>query len=706
MEELEDTLVEEETAVDPAMQEEIDRIKRGMTTLYGDAFPLAKDVEPEDKDWKSWVEELWSRHSAGIQSRLHLIERNRLFRRGIQWVSAISMGPWREPPKPRDSARPVRNMIQPALAQRMQVVADQRPGFKTRPQSLDPMRVKRAEAQQILLDYQYDQQQMPDIIRELAYWAGTDGVAFGELYWDVDRGPWDDSASQPMGEPCVKVRRMEHVRVSANATATQKPWYWIVREVIPLAQAVAEYGPGVTDNITEADLNYDSMVHTTPSVRMGYQLPSGEELHRDQKLVDRYTVYCEKSEFLPEGLTLIVVGGIVMFQGPLLIGRVPIFRFTDGSEDPGFYVTPVMDAWIDSQMRINAVLAKWVENLRYNAGPKLMAKQHAIVGETLHGGTMSVIDVKGMGDIQSLVRPVEGFSLAPDAKELLDREIKTFEDLSGYNDVSRGQFAPDQSGRAILAIREQLERVFAPAVNAAARAMTDWAKITLAMCAWGYDQSRTVAMMGEGRPDLSRTIEQEDLNGVVDVWIDPETLMPMPRALRMFLLDSMFEKGLVSPQEYRQRQQFAWTRNMQYADEEHEARGRRVCEAIRMTANPMALPILWMDDEAIHQDILQRELLLPDDIPMQIRSAAFERWMMLAQQAAMKAQGMLPPTAMTPPMGGGGGGKPGSSPNDMQLPAAQQPFQSTSPGTSAANAAAMSGPDENRAARAFDQQPH
>lgn len=701
------TAPDEGAVQEPTMSPELQKtIERALEAMYGDSFPgLKPQATPED--WAQWAEDLWNRHSAAVNARLHLTRRNRLFRRGVQWISAVGFGPWREPPKPRDAARVVDNMIGPALDQRMQLITEQRPGFRTRPATSSPEDLKKAEAQQFALEYQYDQQKLPDIIRELAYWAGTDGASFGEVYWDADSGPWEDipvsggaegqTANTPLGEAQTRVRRIEQVRVSAEATATRAPWYWVIRDVLPKSRALRDYGVEKLGDIETSRGESYSEVNTGSVTRWGFVLPDEDELYRDQELVDRFTVYCEKSEYLAQGLTLVVVGKKVVFQGPLICGAVPMFRLTDGSTDPSFYPAPIMEGWIDSQMRINAVKSKWVENVRYNAGPKLLASAGAISGETLVGGTMSVIEAKGLGPLTDRVKPLEGFSLAPDAKELLAIEKKVFEDLSGWNDTSRGSFSSDQSGRAILAIREQLERVFAPPINSAARAMTDWAKISLAWMRWGYDLPRTLAIVGEGRPDLARELTSDDFDGVTDVFIDPETLMPMPRALRLFLLQDMQTRGVMSPQEYRRRLPFGWTRSMSTPDEDQEARARRVVEAIRQSGDPNALPMLWVDDEAIHQDIIQREIIMPDDLDPMIRQAGIMRWNMLAQQAMMKLGGMPPALGGAPPAAGAPGGGKGSS-----LSPQEQPFLATNPSVASAPAQELTSTEQGGAGRRFD----
>lgn len=677
-------------------------MRSALTTLYGADFPLL-NTNADEHDWVQWATNLWDHLGPGVQRKLHLVQRNRLYRNGVQWISSSGYGPWRPPPRARDEVRVVENCIAPALDLRLQILVEQRPGFRCKPATGDQDDLKRAEAKQVALEYQYDQQSMSEVIREAAYWSGTDGVSFLELFWDPDAGPWHEGYSQGgqqpgqpqmqsghLGDVKCRVRRIEQVRVSANATSTQKPWLWIVRDIMSKAEATKLYGVDVSNEMEGTDPT-ENLFNNFPMLRMGYQLPNIDELLVEQDKINRYTIYCEKSFGLPKGLSMVVVGQKIVFQGPLLIGCCPMVRWTDGSTDPSFYNGAVMDMWIDSQQRINTIKSKWIENIRLNSGAKMLAKENSIVPEAYTAANMSIISVKGLGGLNEIVKPLDNFSVGADAKEALALERKQFEDLSGWNDTSRGSFSPDQSGRAILAIREQLERTFAPPVNAAARAMSEWAKITCSWMAWGYDIPRDLGVEGKGRPDLVRALTQDDMDGVTDVWIDPETLMPMPRALRLFLLKDLFQQGLMGAQEYRRRLPFAWTQSIGSPDEDQEARAKRCAESLR---NGQWLPVLWQDNESIHQDVLERELILPDDTQPQVRQLAIQRWMQYAQQSMMK-MGIMPPGGGG---GGGGGKKPGKGSN---LSAVEQPFAGTNPGIAASQGGVS---DQDRAANQFEAQ--
>ena len=640
--------------------------------LYGHDFPAADDAEDIDPSaWSSWCRGLWESRREAVQMHLHLVERNRLFRAGQQWISAQGLGPWREPARPRDAARVVYNMVDKALDQRLQIMMDQRPGFSVTPVTQDPEDRRKAQAQQMALEYQYEQQEMPRMAREASFWAQTDGVSFWHEFWNPNRGPWDermgDLAGQkkPMGDIGCQTLRVEQVRVSPNATATQKPHWVIIREVISRSEAAYRYGITGLDAAntmmsTGNGPTYSGAEGMGAWVLSQTTIGEGQRL-RDEDVTERFTVYLEPHpDVLPEGLQMVVVGDEVVFgPSPLMWNVIPLVPIRDGSSDPSYYPRPIMEQWIDHQMRVNALLSKWIENIRVNAGGRFLTRPNAIATETFMGGVTSMIEIRGAGPMSDSIQPVNGFSVGNDVKEALALEKSAFETASGWNSVSRGQVT-GESGRAIIASREQLERVFSPCVNALAMAYTDWGKVTLAGMAWGYDMPRSLGAIGKGRPDLARAVSASDFDGQSDVKVEAATMMPMPMAFRMYLLDNWLQTGVIDMKEYRRRQMFAVATNIASPDDDQESRAKRVADAIRMQT-PVP-EMRWQDNESIHQDVLERELLLQDDVDPAIIAAAQERWTMLANQAQQK-QGGGPP-----PMGAPAGAGPASGPAAASVP--------------------------------------
>lgn len=660
--------------------------------LYGSCFPLAEEnYDANDPGaWVNWVREMWSDRRASVEMHLHMVERNRLFRAGQQWVSSAGYGPWKEPLRPAETSRIVHNLIAPALDARLHVITEQRPGFSVSPMTLDPDDQRKAEARQMALDFQYESQLMARVLREAAYWAATDGVSFLHTYWDDQAGPWDErmgefGVKKPLGDLRTQVVRVEQVRVSANASATQDPYYCIIREVIPAVEAAQRYGEtgALASGNNRSVIGQSDDVSGVATWVLGQSNPGEADRTKNTDTVERFTVYVDKHpDLLPEGLQIVVVGdAVVVGPLPLLFKTLPLVRVADGSSDPSYFSRPIMEQWIGHQQRINALLSNWVDSVRINKGGRFLAKPGAITKETFLGGLTSVVEVTGAAQLSDAVQMVPSFSVANDLKELLALEIKAFEDLSGYNDASRGSFSGETSGRAIIAQREQLERIYAPSVVAVANAMTAWGKVQLAGMAWGYDVGRDMGAVGRSRPDLARALKSTDFDGASDVKVEPETLMPMPKAMRLFMLDELFAKrdqqgnALLTAQDYRRLMPFAMLKQIQSADSDQEARANRVADAF--LTRGMVPPMRWQDNESIHQDILERKILLQDDIDEDVIQAANARWMELANQAAMK-QGGMPPSA---PQGGAPGASGGQSP--FAPSPASQPLASSLPGIAA-----------------------
>jgi len=645
-----DTITEQAMALAQEEQRKLEleneeKRKKGLKAIFGDNFPLVMDHEPEDGDWTRYVESLWVSRTPGVQRQIWQAERHRQFRAGSQYQSRMNAyGAWREPAIPRDTVRIVDNCIRPALAWQMQVVAEQRPGWAFKPTNTDADRLRKANAQQRAVEYQYDAQKMRVKIQEAIYWAQTDGASFMMSYWDSEAGPWEEleegNGPVPLGEPCSKVYRIEQVRVSPEASATVEPMDWLIREILPLSQAVALYGPEVADSLDQQLIaNQVSQFGTTN--QYAYQ-----PLFQDQKTVSRYTLFARKSPWLPDGLTAVIVGQKLVY-GPtkLLMGRVPMIRFTDGSEDPSFYPTARINLAIAPQMRVNMLWSKWYESIRKNSGGRFATKTNAVSAETFVGGETSLLEVRTSGDIRESIMPIQGFTVGADIKEALDREKDIIGDLTGYTKEARGQFSSDQSGRAILAQREQLERVFAPLVMATAEAMAEWAKQMIGWMRFGYQIPRKIAITGKDRSDLATELTAADLDGIVDVTVDPETMVPQPKALRQWLLDNAYDRQLISKEQWLERSPFGDVRDMEGPAKVQFAKAKRITEALRL--RQPAEPLLWQDDDATMQNILERDLILAGGVEDDVRSAALQLWQAYAEQSTKK-RGPQPPAPESP----------------------------------------------------------
>jgi hypothetical protein len=518
---------------------------------------------------------------------------------------------------------------------------------------MSPDEKRKAEGRQQALNYQYDHQKMQAQTREAVYWAETDGVAFWEVYWDRDAGPWDErmgknGAKKPLGDLRTKTRRVEQVRVSANATASEAPYYAIIRDVIPSTEAAYLYGSAGVQSSAHGNDDTDGGNGGKDGVLPSWVLSQtvvgeGNRL-RNVQTSERFTMYVDKHpDVLPDGLQIVTVGDAVVWgPGELLFGVIPLIPVRDGSTDPSYFPRPIMEHWVPPQQRINAALSLWVNSVRVNAGGRFLAKPDAISRETFVGSGLSILEVECSGPLGDTIQPVNGFLIGQDVKDLIAFDVKAIEDLSGYNDVSRGQVS-GETATAVATANEQLQRVFAPPVEAAATAFQSWAEVNVAGMAWGYDIPRDVGAVGTDRPDLARALSSQDFDGPGTIKVEAAKMMPMPAFYRKQILDDLLEKQVITRQQYMRNSMFGNVDNLDTPDEDQHARAKRVADAIRRGLPPDQVPPLrWQTNESIEQDVLERDILLQDDLTPQIIEAANERWKAAAAQAQQK-NGAPPP---------------------------------------------------------------
>lgn len=659
--------------------------RRAFEALLGQNCPLLLPA-PTEHDVATWVDSLYNDEAFWSWDRVHIARRNRELRRGNQWLSSNNKQPWRQPVKPRDAVRAVMNFIGPALDWRLQVQTEQRPGVKCIPSSIDPENQRRAKAGDALLEYQYRQQRFGSILREAMYWAQTDGCAFVYNFWNPERGQ-DDLYGAPLGDVDNCVYRIEQVRVQPGATANRQPHWVMVRETLPLARAIAAYGDVVAD-----ESRTSSITGVASARSASWQLQEGvERLEENRSVmaatdtVDRTLLFVAPiKRYLPRGMAVVVVGERVVYLGPLLNGRIPILRITDGSSDPSYFPEAIMDQWVDEQRKLNAIFSKWIESIRKNSGGRVLSKANAIVPETMTGGSDLVMEFRSPGSIDEVVRPVQGFSIGEDAKEAMQLCIHRLEYMTGYNDNARGNVSASASGRAILANREQLERVFAPPVFAASEFCEAWGVNTLAWCAAYYDVPRKISTLGLSNPLLGRSLASDDLDPTIEVFCDGQAMMPMPQTLRLFLLDDQLAKGVITPEQYHQKLNFTITNDLYSINSLQEAYAMRIVDAIK-AQQPLddLMRAVWQLDEKTVQDVLEREIILSPDAPTHEKDVALEVWDVLGAQAAQKAaMGMAVtadpnnPQAQPQPVTGGAEPLDPSVAPTMAMPSTQIPTQS------------------------------
>lgn len=707
---------------------------------FGADFPALN--EPDGALWRKWIEGMRKRQEPIMRDkRLHW-SRHRHFRNGHQWISTRDGRLWREPQADVNDVRAVLNIIGPALDFRLGILSEQRPGFRHEPIGGGVAGREAAEAQQAVAEYYFYALRAWNIFLDAWFGAQTDGVSFVHVYINPFTGPQRedldlipqtderyaglvaqgytvrpdgllelpyDEEGEPAppdapvrmlyeGEITNRVLMAHEVLFDPEARSINGPidkarWA-LVRRMRDVFQARIETGNPQLES--EMVITSQSDVLDMPIDRsMGWQRglpPFPTRRQRIQDGVPEYLLWLAPDPNEPgleQGKWLRIVGNVIVDQGDELPGGViPLARFTDGSADTDIFPRPVMSDWIGDQIAINALLSTLLKHARWFAGGRMLALKNTVLEETYSNIVGSLVEYTGSKP--DVFPPV---AAGQDAWRLLDWLIKKLEDKTGWNDIARGQLSgsggqQDISGRAVLATRELFERTFGPAVRAGAEGATEWAHIMVLYAKWLFVEPRLIPMVG-GRGDLAKSISAEDLGDRPTVYCDPETLMPLPRALRQQMLDDMLNTGKISLSEYQKRAVYADVRNVNTGDTDQWARAQWLNSMIEdqyeqwFQMDPQdryaagGMPILYQDDPSIHKQALQ-EIIFDERRPWQMRQIALERWGIYDQLARSFADPMTPmppeiigapsdkvvaqapaqPPTDTPPIGGGAAPQP------------------------------------------------
>lgn len=703
--------------------------KERLQRKFGTDFPDLQSAK--GADWRRWIESQRKKQEPIMRDkRLHW-SRHRHFRNGHQWISTRDGRLWREPQSDVNDLRPVQNIIGPALDFRLGILAEQRPGFRHEPIGGGVSGRESAEAQQAVAEYYFHLLRAWLAFLDAWFHAQTDGVAFVHVFVDKTKGPSredidlippddpryaglkaqgyevgedgllmlpfkdeglpaePDSPARILyeGDICHRVLLAHEVIFSPEARSINGPMeprarWALVRRMRDVAEARLETGDPSIDS--ETTVTSQSDVLDMPMDRsMGWQRGLPPFPTRRQRIIDgvpEYLLWIVPDQYEPgleTGKWLRIVGNTIVEQGDELPGGlIPLARFTDGSADTDIFPRPSMSDWIGDQTAINALLGALLKHARFFAGGRILATKNTILEETYSNVVGSVVEYQGM---KPDVFPATAAN--PDAWRLLDWMIKKLEDKTGWSDIARGQLsqsgsAQDVSGRAVLASQQLFERTFGPAVRAAAEGATEWAALIVRYAQWLFDEPRLIPAVG-GRGDLAKKISSENLGDRPVVYVDPETLMPLPRSLRQQMLEDQLDKGRISQYTYQQRSTYADIRDVAMGDTDQWARAQWINTLIEdnwETLAPMppleryayaGFAVLWQDCyletpqpqqgatgpasqvpamyRAVHKTALM-DIILDERKPWGMRQVAIDRWGVYDQLE----RSMNDPTGATP----------------------------------------------------------
>ena len=664
------------------VETELTEREKELAQVYGMGFPDLADLDTGDpKSRKEYGEKLrlWidaqvtDQESVIRDKRLHWM-RHRLFRKGRQWISTRDGRKWREVGADDNRLRVTGNFVGPALNFRLGILEEQRPGWKHEPMpGGGPDGRERAEGQQALVEHIFKTQKIWQLIKKVGFLNQTDGTSFLQVYLG-DPDASQESASKtvvPEGDERYQgLVAQGHKKVKGGVRLEAEPGPAIKTAVVPAHQtwwdpeAQTPNGPDSpalwcflrrpmaveTARLASGEMAMEGDARCPGDEDVDWNLdtqyerglppyPNRKTVGRQRQYCWEHVVYLRANKVLGgKGKWYRLIGDCLVEQGTLAGGLIPLARFTDGTPDDDIFVRPEMSDWIGDQMLLNSTLSIAAEYGRSHSGSRLLAMKDTQISETWNSIVGSIIEFNGpKPDVLSALRA------NPDLWQLLQFALRSLENKTGWDDLGRGKIAGDSvkgfqdvSGRAVLAAIQQYERRFGPSIRAAAEGATEWAQLVVAHAQVAYTQAQMIPMTGRG--DLARAIDKDNIAGPCVVYLDPDTLVPLPRTLRNQMLVDLLDKNMISKAEYKKRAPFAEIRDVHMGDTDHWERAQWINTVLEQNWKTLhkksaeelysvesGVLVLWQDDVNVHMEALQ-QLALDERKPWELRKMALDRW--------------------------------------------------------------------------------
>lgn len=446
------------------------------------------------------------------------------------------------PPAPYYRARPVTNMIRPAVRKEVSILTSTKPSISVIPSSSDDRDLFAAQAGEQIWESVYRCKNLRAVFRRATHWSVLCGTSYIQSTWDPCAV---DKFSDQMGDFCYSVLTPFHLLVpDLMAEDLEDEPYVIHVSAMDMEAAKIKYGPLigdiniVPDTAAAADIISDSFLNLIGSV---------DAKRQNVLCIDIWVKPCT-SKLFPEGCMITVVGGQIIqaYEGWCYDhGQYPYAKL-DYISSGRYYGEGMVTDLISLQREYNRTRGQIIEAKNRMAKPQLIAQKGSVEPQmiTTEPGQV-ILYTPGFTPPQPLpLTPLPSYVI--NEIEVIKSD---FQDISGQHDISKGQVPPGvTAATAISYLQEQDDSMRAIAFDNLEEAIQKVGFQTLSYVGQYWDTERTVKIVGEDGSFEAKTLLGSDLNGNTDIEVEAGSALPMSKAAKQAFLLDLMKMGFIDPQ--------------------------------------------------------------------------------------------------------------------------------------------------------------
>lgn len=453
-----------------------------------------------------------------------------------------------------------RNLIQHMLT----MTTSSRPSFSARAMNDDQRSLVQARIAEGLIDYYLDEYNVEDDSVRAVEYALVFGEGWLSLTWDAEKGDQygveqvpviaDDGSEvyDEMGEPVMRERIVYSGDISSYVSGPMDvvrdiarrddDHDWLCQRIMSNRYDLMERYPEHADDIE----NLESKPADTEAVLFDYVNSYATTTSSD--IIPAYYFYHKATDALPKGRFSILVGDILLHDGPMPYSDIPIYplvpsmQFNTSSGYSGNWdllaLSQAMDSLMTTAMTNHEAFG--VQNVLVPYGSDIEVND-------LSGGLRMVQFNAAAGE----PKPLELLSISSHTYKLMDAITGMMETLSGVNSVARGNPEKNLESGAALALVHSMAIQYNNGLQRAYGRMMEKTVTGLIRMLQAYASTpRLAEVLGANeRPNLIE-FTGDDIRSVRRIKVDLSSPLLRTAAGRVQLADRLLERQAITAQQY------------------------------------------------------------------------------------------------------------------------------------------------------------
>lgn len=511
---------------------------------------------------------------------------NIAMRRGMQYIQTHSSSKFVAlPPDDEDRVRIIANKMNGVHQTRLAKLVKDIPKLEVVPSGQDEESKDLARRGTKMLDWVWQQEEMPHKLSKLLGWTIDTGTGFLFPRWDPNKGPSITKYQRHEGEITGKEEyQIDEAGYILDQNGERIPSGEVSRgEVaIDFISSFQIINDQLNTEIEDQDWIIIQQVLSLENIRTRWperghlvkkEKDTGTSVYYEQRLMqmtgnqsESFTpentlndkvatvhYYMEKaSSRFPRGRFCVEANGILLESDEMPYGdgsEYPLIKFTDIEVSGAFWGLGTMENLIPLQKGYNRTLSQIIENANNMGNIKLMAPRgHGLTAEAYDDSGNEVIEYELEYEPHQL-QPSQLPSYVTDLLAIYDRN---FEDVSGQHEVSQAKApAGVKSGSAINALQEQDDTRLAPTKLRFLRSLEKLGIWILKLYEEFQDEERQFQILGENVYDIQEiTMTPEEVQSLSkDVRVQTENLIAAHKRLKQEQIMDLYRDGVLGNKE-------------------------------------------------------------------------------------------------------------------------------------------------------------